>query len=75
MAKKVRQPTPRQIACRANGRKGGLARAKNLTDKQLSEIGQKGGKATLDKLGVDFFAFMTGKRKVVGRYRTPITES
>ena len=79
MAKTVKQLTPRQVAGRANGKKGGLARAANNSKEQIAAFGKLGGKTTLAKYGRDFFSFATTKRKVVngktqcGRYRKVVT--
>ena len=70
MARSAKQLTPRQIAARKNGSKGGQARAKNLTKESLQAIAASGGRATHRKLGDDFFGFIASKRKRVGRYRT-----
>lgn len=69
---KAKQPTPRQLAARANGRKGGIARAERLTAKAMSEIAALGGSTTHKKYGDDYFGFLASRRKRVGRYRTPI---
>lgn len=75
MAKKAKQPTPRQIACRANGAKGGKARAKNLSAQELKAIASKAGKATHANHGDDYFIWLHKQRKYIGRYRTPVLES
>ena len=72
MANKVAtQISPRTLASRLNGAKGGKARAAKISKERLSEIAASGGKSTLAKYGKDFFAHASTKRKVVGRYRTP----
>jgi hypothetical protein len=73
MPKRAKQPTPRQIACRANGRKGGLARAKKLTKKEIVAIAIKGGNKLHQKHGDDYYSFIASRRKTVGRYRTPVS--
>jgi hypothetical protein len=73
--KKAKQPTPREIACRANGRKGGLARAKKLSASRRKEIASKAGMQTIKNHTADYFSFISKKRKVVGRYRTPVGET
>lgn len=71
--KRAKQLTPRQIACRANGRCGGLARAKKLTAAEKRKIASEAGKATHRNHGDDYYAFIARKRKRVGRYSTPVT--
>lgn len=71
MAGKAKQPTPREVASRIAGRKGGLARAKNLTAQEKKDIASKGGKAIHNNHGDDYYAFLAGRRKRVGRYRQP----
>lgn len=66
------QPTPMQLAARANGAKGGLARARNLSAARRKEIAQKAGQATLDNYGTGFFSHASKQRKVVGRNRKPV---
>ena len=70
MPKKAKQPTPRQIASRANGRKGGLARAKNLSAQEMKDIAASGGKSTHERYGDDYFGFIARRRTRVGRYST-----
>ena len=52
MATIVYQPSPRILASRENGRKGGLARAKKLSAERRSEIASKAGRACLDAVTV-----------------------
>jgi hypothetical protein len=66
------QPTAMQLAARANGMKGGLARARNLSATQRSEIATRGGNATKDAYGVDLYSHIGKLRKVVGRNRKPV---
>ena len=75
MPKKAKQLTPKQVACRSNGRKGGLARALSLTSEQIKSIGSKGGRATHAKLGDDYFSFLAGRRRRIGRYKTLAAEA
>jgi len=75
MAKKAKQPTPRQIAARANGRKGGLARAQNLTAQAIKDIASSGGKKVHAIYGDDYFGFLANRRKRVGRYSTAVAEA
>lgn len=72
MPKKAKQLTPRQIACRANGKKGGLSRAKNLSKQRKQEIASSGGRTTHLRYGDDYFGFIAKKRKNVGRYSSPV---
>jgi hypothetical protein len=72
MPKTAKQPTPRQIAARRNGSKGGLARAKNLSVQALKKIASSGGKTTHQKYGDEYFCFIASRRQRVGRYRTPV---
>ena len=62
-----------QLAARANGAKGGQARARKLTAARRSEIATKGGNATKDAYAVDFYSHIGTRRKVVGRYRKPVS--
>ena len=75
MAKAVKQLTPRQVAARKNGSKGGRARAKNLSPEAMREIASQGGKRTHQKYGDAFFGFIAGRRKTIGRYRTAVLEA
>lgn len=76
MAKKVAtQVSPRTLAARINGAKGGKARAANNSKEQLSAWAASGGQATLDRHGSDFFSHAQAQRKVVGRYRTPVNQT
>jgi hypothetical protein len=70
--RKAKQLTPRQVAARMNGSKGGKARAKNLSPEKIKAIAGSGGKAAHLKYGDDFFAHMASRRKRVGRYSTPV---
>lgn len=75
MQKKVAtQISPRTLAARANGAKGGIARAANHTKTEIQSWGSKGGTATLQRHGKDFFSHAVSKRKTVGRYRTPVAK-
>ena len=76
MAKNIAtQVSPKTLAARINGAKGGKARAANNTKAELVKWAAKGGKATLDAHGADFFAHAQSLRKVVGRYRTPVNQT
>lgn len=70
--KLVHQPSPRVLACRRNGRLGGLARAKKVTSEKMKEWSSRGGKATFDRYGSGLMSFITKKRKHVGRFRKPV---
>lgn len=74
MAKKAKQPTPRQVACRLNARKGGLARAKNLSAQERRDIASKGGTQTHKNHGDDYYAWLWKQHKRVGRYSTPVSK-
>jgi len=63
MAKKVIQISPRQVACRANGAKGGKKAAKNLTAEQRLARALRGGEETLAKYGVDYFKHIGRMKK------------
>ena len=73
--KATHQPSPKVLACRANGRKGGLARAKNNTKAKMREWSSKGGRKCVDVLTSDFMSFLTTQRKTVGRYRKPVKQA
>ena len=60
--RKAKQQTPRPIASRANGRKGGLARAARLTDKAIQAIAAMGGKQLHNKYGDDYFSHIANRR-------------
>lgn len=53
------QPTPMQLAARANARLGGLARAKKLTAKRRKEIATKAGNATKDAYALGFYSHIS----------------
>lgn len=63
MATAVYQPSPRTLASKINGRKGGLARAAKLTASQRSANAGKAGRACLDAYGKDFYSYMRSRRK------------
>jgi hypothetical protein len=73
MAKTAKQLTPRQVAARRNGSLGGKARAKNLSSDEIKALSALGGRQTHARYGDDYFGFIAGKRKRVGRYSTPVT--
>lgn len=62
----VIQPSPRVVACRKNGQRGGLARAQRHDAMQLKEWARMGGMATRRRYGPDFFR---GIRKLRKHYR------
>jgi hypothetical protein len=66
------QPSAKQLAAQANGRLGGLARARKLTAEQRSLIAAKAGTATKDAYGIDLYSHIGKFRKVVGRNRKPV---
>lgn len=72
MSRSAKQLTPRQVANRANGKKGGQARARKLSSEQRKKIAASGGKTTSLLYGSEFYSFIDKKRKHVGRYRTPV---
>lgn len=73
--KQTHQPSPKVLACRENGRKGGLARAKNNPKKLLKTFSSKGGQTTADNYGVDYFKYIAARRQNVGRYRKPVAKT
>jgi len=75
MLKRVRQLTPRQVAARKNGKLGGLARAKSLSPERRRDIASKAGTQTHTNYGDDFFSFIAGRRRRVGRYRTLVANA
>ncbi len=56
--------SPRSIAARAKGRKGGLATSKNHSPEWLSQRGRNGGSTTRDLYSADFFRHAQGQRKI-----------
>lgn len=74
-ASKNYQPSPKVLACRENGRKGGLARAKKNSKAAIKSWSSKGGKRTHEVHGSDLFAFLSTKRKTVGRYSKPTSNA
>jgi general stress protein YciG len=65
------QPSPKVLACRENGRKGGLARAANNSKAKLVKIATKGGQKLHELHGDDYYSHIVGLRRFVGRYRRP----
>jgi len=57
-------PSRRSIAARANGRKGGMATAKNHSPEWLSQRGKSGGTTTRDLYSADFFRHAQEQRKI-----------
>jgi hypothetical protein len=64
MADSAAVPSRRSIAARANGRKGGMATAKNHSPEWLSQRGKSGGTTTRDLYSVDFFRHAQQLRKI-----------
>ena len=64
MAEQSQVPNSRSIAARANGRKGGMATAKNHSPEWLSERARSGGSTTRDLYSADFFRHAQQQRKV-----------
>jgi hypothetical protein len=62
----VTQTNPRVVAARANGQRGGLARAQLHDPEQLKQWARLGGIATRRRHGADFFRTIRKRRK---RYR------
>ena len=54
----------KSIAARANGRKGGVATAKNHTAEWLSARARSGGSTTRDLYSADFFRHAQEQRKI-----------
>lgn len=61
-----------QVANRAKGKLGGIARAAKLTAERRIEIATKAGTATKDAYGVGLYSHIGKYRKVVGRNRKPV---
>ncbi len=55
--------SPRILALRANGRKGGRVRAEKYDTEQHKEWGSNAGKSTLARYGKDFFKHIRSMRK------------
>lgn len=54
----------RSIAARANGRKGGVATAKNHSPEWLTQRAKSGGSTTRDLYSADFFRYAQEQRKI-----------
>ena len=57
-------PSRRSIAARANGRKGGMATAKNHSKDWLSQRAKAGGTTTRDLYSSDFFRHAQEQRRI-----------
>lgn len=58
------QPSPRVLANKQNGQRGGLATAAKHGKEFLTERAEKGGQAVRDRYGVDYY-------RHIGKLRTP----
>ena len=67
---RVYQPSPRQVAAKLNGAKGGRARAAKLSAVQRSAIAAKAGMACFDLYGSDLYRSIRRKRKHLKRSST-----
>lgn len=59
---RVAQPSPKVLAARINGAKGGLARAAKLSASRRREIASMGGTKTFETYGESFLSYI-GKKK------------
>lgn len=64
MAESSAVSSRRSIAARANGRKGGMATAKNHSPEWLTERARSGGSTTRDLYSADFFRHAQQQRKI-----------
>lgn len=63
-SKIICQPSPRVLAAKENGRKGGLVTATRHGVEFLSKRGESGGQAVRDRYGRDFYKHIGQLRKV-----------
>lgn len=74
-ATKTVQLSPRVLANRRNGAKGGKARAAKHSKESIREWSSRGGTQQQAIYGSDLKKHMVNRRKTVGRYKTPVEDT